>query len=163
YGRARAVARPCTGAPTTYPGQMTEYDPKTGKVRPTWTVRFSPWMTLAGSALGGAVCGLVVIATLLTGSGASDLAGPVSVFQGAVLIFGATTLGFLLLGPTLAWGLGFMLRNVANHYLHVIAFGALGVFVSYSIGVFVAGLLQFGGLADVLAPAAGIGAAVGRW
>ena len=142
---------------------MSEYDPKTGKLRPTWKVRFTPWQALLGSVIAGVVCGIVLVLTFVTGPDFEDLAGPASVAQGSAIVVGASVVVFALLGPTLAWGLGFTMRNVENQYLHVMAFAALGAFVGFSLGNAAGGWLGFGGLGMVLAPAAGMGAAVGRW
>lgn len=142
---------------------MSEYDPKTGKLRPTWLVRFTPWQAMLGSLVAGAVCGIVLVITFVTGPDFGELAGPASVAQGSAIVVGASVAVFALLGPTLAWGLGFSLRNVQNQYLHVLAFAALGAFVGFSLGNAASVWLGFGGLGSVLAPAAGIGAAVGRW
>lgn len=142
---------------------MARYDPKTGKLHPTWTIRFSPWITMLGSLIGGLVCGLVLIFTLVAGSGMGKLADAADVARGSILLLGGCLVVFAILGPTLAWGLGFALRENTNHGVHVLAFGALGLFVGYSVGTFMASYVGIAGFGSIAAPAAGLGAAVGRW
>lgn len=142
---------------------MAHFDPKTGKITPTWTVRFTAWQTLLGSAIAGVVCAIVLAFEFVTGPGIAGLGETNSVLQGLVLLVGGSLILFLILGPSLAWGLGFGLRNIKNQNWHVIAFGVLGILVGGAIGGALApwvGVVDFG---SVLAPAAGIGAAVGRW
>src|SRR5690606_42029588 len=92
----------------------------------------------------------------VTGPGVEELNSLSSVVQGVVLLFGAIFFVFLLVGPGLAWGLGFMLRNVTNQWLHVLAFAVLGLLVGALLGP----VLGIGGL---LAPAAGTGTGPARW
>ncbi len=142
---------------------MSEYDSKSGKMRPVWTIRFSPWMTLLGSLVGGTVAGFVLDFTLITGVGFDELAPAASVAKGAILVLGACVLVFLFLGPALGWGLGFALRSTTNQNIHVLAFAALGAFVGYSLGEYIGRLDGVSGLGVIAAPAVGIGAAIGRW
>ena len=135
---------------------MAEWDSEKGRLRPTWKLRFTPFMTVVGSAVAGVLTALVLFLQVVTGPGIDELNAPGAVFQGVLLLFGALFLIFLVLGPTLAWGLGFALRNVTNQSLHVLAFAALGLVVGALIGP----LLGIGGL---LAPAAGIGTGLARW
>jgi len=134
---------------------MAQWDPETGKVRPTWTVRFSAWSIFLGCAIGAVVTSVILFLTFVTG-GADQLNDSGSVVRGGIFLLGAVFGVFLLIGPMLAWGLGFMLRNNTNQGMHVLAFAALGLFVGFMIGNLV-------GLGSVIAPAAGIGAAAGRW
>jgi len=135
---------------------MAEWDPKSGKVRPTWTVRFGAGSILLGCAIAAVTTAGVLFFTLVTGPGLDQLADAGSVARGGIFLFGLILVIFLLVGPVLAWGLGFTLRNITNQGIHVLAFAALGLFVGFTIGNFV-------GLGSIVAPAAGIGAAVGRW
>ena len=135
---------------------MAEWDPKTGKVRPTWTVRFTPWWVFVGCAIAGVVCAAVLFVTVVAGGDTDQLNDAGSLFKGGIFLLGLAFAIFILVGPALAWGLGFMLRNVANQGIHVVAFAVLGLFVGFMLGNLV-------GLGSVVAPAAGIGAAVGRW
>lgn len=135
---------------------MAEWDPDAGKVRPTWTVRFSPWWIFVGCAIAGVVCAAVLFFTVLTGPGLAQLNDANSVARGGLLLLGLSFGIFVLLGPTLAWGLGFMLRNTTNQGMHVAAFALLGLFVGFMVG-------NLAGVGPLVAPAAGIGAAVGRW
>ncbi|MGC4175303.1 hypothetical protein [Demequina sp.] len=135
---------------------MAQWDPETGKVRPVWTIRFSAWWIFVGCAIAAVVTTIVLLLTLVTGSADDQLNDSGSVFQGAIFLLGIVFAVFVLVGPALAWGLGFMLRNNENQGMHVLAFALLGAVVGFLIGNFV-------GLGTVVAPAAGIGAAVGRW
>lgn len=134
---------------------MAEWDEKSGKLRPTWTVRFSPWWVFVGSAIAGVVTAAVLLLNILTNP---DALNPNSqeVAQGAVLLLGIVVAVFLLLGPTLAYGVGFALRNVTNQWIHVVAFAFLGLIVGFMLGGYI-------GDPAMIAPAAGIGAGVGRW
>lgn len=135
---------------------MAQWDEETGKLKPTWTVRFSPWWVFLGCAIAGVVCALVLFLTLVTGPGLGELNDAGSVAQGGVLLLGISFVIFILVGPTLAYGVGFALRNNPNHNVHIVAFAVLGVIVGFMLG----GLVDLG---TVVAPAAGIGAGVGRW
>lgn len=135
---------------------MAQWDPDTGKVRPTWTVRFSAWSIFLGCAIGAVVTSVVLFLTLVTGPGLDELNDAGSVAKGGIFLLGLIFGVFLLVGPVLAWGLGFMLRNNENQGFHVLAFAVLGLIVGYLLG----NLIDLG---SVVAPAAGIGAAAGRW
>jgi hypothetical protein len=135
---------------------MAQWDPETGKVRPTWTVRFSAWSIFIGCAIGAVVTSAVLFLTLVTGPDRDELNDPGSVARGGIFLLGLIFGIFLIVGPLLAYGLGFLLRSNTNQGVHVLAFAALGLFVGFMFGNLV-------GLGSVVAPAAGIGAAVGRW
>jgi hypothetical protein len=135
---------------------MAQWDPETGKVRPTWTVRFSAWSIFLGCAIGAVVTSVVLFLTLITGPGLNELNDIGSVAKGGIFLLGLIFGVFLLVGPVLAWGLGFVLRNNTNQGMHVAAFAVLGLVVGFSLGNLV-------GLGSIVAPAAGIGAAAGRW
>jgi hypothetical protein len=113
-------------------------------------------MTVVGSAVAGVLTALVLFLQVVTGPGLDELNSASAAFQGVLLLFGALFLIFVVLGPTLAWGVGFALRNITNQSLHVLAFAALGLVVGALLGP----LLGIGGL---LAPAAGIGTGLARW
>lgn len=142
---------------------MTEFDPETGKLRPVWTIRFSPWTVFVGSLVGGAVAGGIIDIMLIPGEAGPDVVSSRTVGQAAVLVLGISVLVFLLLGPALGWGLGFALRNVQNQGIHVLAFAALGLFVGFSVGEYLGQLGGVNGLGAQVAPAVGVGAAIGRW
>jgi hypothetical protein len=135
---------------------MAQWDSETGKVRPTWTVRFSAWSIFLGCTIGAVVTSVVLFLTLVTGPGLDKLNDAGSVARGGIFLLGLIFGIFLIVGPLLAWGLGFMLRNNANNGFHVLAFALLGLFVGFMLGNLV-------DLGSVVAPAAGIGAAAGRW
>ncbi|WP_084106344.1 hypothetical protein [Demequina sp. NBRC 110056] len=134
---------------------MAQWDPETGKVRPRWEVSFSPWWVFAGSALAGIICAVLVFFTVLLGS---DDPNPT---EGTLVSSGIALLGlivgvFIIVGPALAWGLGFLLRGNANTNVHILAFAGLGLAVGFMLGNLV-------GAGPVIAPAAGVGAGVARW
>ena len=135
---------------------MAQWDPETGKLRPTWTVRFSAWTVFLGCTIAAVVTSAVFFLTLVTGPGLDALNDVSSVAKGGIFLLGLIFGVYLLIGPVLAWGLGFALRANTNQGVHVLAFAVLGLIVGFMIGNFI-------GLGSVLAPAAGIGAAVGRW
>jgi hypothetical protein len=134
---------------------MAQWDPETGKVRPTWTVRFSAWSIFLGCTIGAVVTSVVLFLTFITG-GSDRLNDSGSVIRGGIFLLGIVFGVFLLIGPVLAWGLGFILRSNTNQGQHVLAFAVLGLLVGFMLGNLV-------GLGSVVAPAAGIGAAAGRW
>jgi len=119
-------------------------------------VRFSAWSIFLGCAIAGVVCAVILFLTLVTGSGSDELNDSGSVIRGGIFLLGLVFGIFILLGPVLAWGLGFTLRNNTNQGTHIAAFAVLGLVVGFMLGNFI-------GLGAVVAPAAGIGAAVGRW
>jgi len=135
---------------------MAQWDPDKGRLRPTWTVRFTPWATILGCGLAGVLTSVVLVLQLLTGPGLDALNAPELALQGALTLFGAILVISLVVGPTLAWGLGFALRTQTNQFIHVIAFAILGLVLGALFGGFV-------GIGSLLAPAAGIGCGLARW
>lgn len=144
---------------------MAQYDPRTGKVRPTWTLRFTPWWTAVGCLIGGAVTGLLLaLALFAVPSGEPDASFSVTeVARYGILTLGGCIAGFLVLGPTLGWGLAFTLRHNTNQWTHILAFAVLGLVVGFMVGQIIGNIAGFSGLGSVLAPFVGIGAATGRW
>lgn len=141
---------------------MAQYDPKTGRLRPTWTVRFSPWAVFVGCLVGGTVTGLLIGISFFLVPVEPPLATD-ELLRSAIFALGASIGVFLLLGPTLAWGLGFALRENTNHGVHVLAFAGLGLVVGYMVGEILGSLAGFSGFGAGVAPFVGIGAALGRW
>lgn len=135
---------------------MADWDAEKGRLRPVWTVRFSPWMTFWGCSLAGVLTAVVFTLSLLTGPGFDALNDPGSVLSGVILIFGLLFITFLVIGPTLAWGLGFALRTQTNQHIHVLAFAVLGLVVGTMLG-------GFFGVSGILGPAAGVGTGLARW
>jgi len=135
---------------------MAEWDPESGKLRPTWTIRFTPWWVFVGCAIAGVVCALILFLTFVTSGGSDDPAAEENVASNGVMLLGVCFAAFILLGPVLAYGVGFMLRTNTNQGQHVAAFAVLGLVVGFMLGNLV-------DLGSVIAPAAGIGAGVGRW
>lgn len=134
---------------------MAQWDPESGKVRPRWEVSFSPWWVLVGCAIAGVVCAAMVYVTGLTASGGAD-AGDITAVERGLGLLGLIVGVFIVVGPALAWGLGFLLRSNPNEGVHILAFAALGLLVGFMLG----NLL---GVGAIVAPAAGAGAGVGRW
>ena len=79
---------------------MAEWDPKSGKVRPTWTVRFSAWSILLGCVIAAVTTAVVLFVTLITGPGLDELADAGSVARGGIFLFGLILVIFLLLRIT---------------------------------------------------------------
>lgn len=134
---------------------MAQWDPDSGKVRPRWEVSFSPWWVFVGCGIAGVICAVLVFFTVLLGS---EDAAPA---EGSLLSSGIALLGlivgvFIIIGPALAWGLGFLLRSNPNDNVHILAFAALGLGVGFMLGNLV-------GAGALIAPAAGVGAGAGRW
>jgi hypothetical protein len=142
---------------------MTKRDSARDRYQLEWKVSFSPWMTFVGSFIGGSVAGGVLAGNILLGDPVGEDLSSQTIGQAAVLVLGTAIAVFLLLGPVLGWGLGFALRNVENNGMHILAFAALGLVVGFSVGEFLGRLVDVVGLGVSVAPAAGIGAAVGRW
>jgi len=142
---------------------MSDYPSSTTTLRPVRTVRFSLRMTILGSAIGGILAGFLLDFALVTGQNFDELTPTVSIIEGALVVWGASILVFLILGPVLGWGLGFVLRATTNHNLHILAFAALGVMVGFGVGEYLGRLDGVSGLGTIAAPAVGIGAALGRW
>jgi len=65
----------------------------------------------------------------------------------------------LVVGPTLAFGVSYLLRRQLQVSRHLLAFGALGLLIGFGLG------LALGGpsFAITLAPLFGVSAAVARW
>ena len=135
---------------------MAEWDPKSGKVRPTWTVRFSPWSIFVGCAIAAVITCGGAVRDAHHGPGLDELTDAGSVAQGGIFLLGLI-FGIFLLAGTRA-GVGSWLHAPQQHQpgRARAAFAALGLFVGFMIGNLV-------GLGSIVAPAAGIGAAVGRW
>jgi hypothetical protein len=142
---------------------MSDYPSSTTTLRPVRTVRFSLGMTLLGSVIGGILAGFLLDFALFAGRNFDELAPTVSIIEGAFFVWGASILVFLILGPVLGWGLGFVLRVTTNHNLHIMAFAVLGAMVGFGVGEYLGRLDGVSGLGTIAAPAVGIGAALGRW
>lgn len=137
---------------------MAEWDEKSGKLRPVWTVSFSPWWVFIGCGIAGIITAAMVFVTFIVGSDSEELNASGALAQGGMLLLGLTVAAYLVVGPTLAWGVGFAIRHIDNHWIHIITFGALGLIVGFMYGEILAP-----GLGNVVAPASGLGAALARW
>ena len=67
---------------------MAEWDPKSGKVRPTWTVRFGAGSILLGCTIAAVTTAVVLFFTLVTGPGLDQLADAGSVAGAASSFLG---------------------------------------------------------------------------
>lgn len=134
---------------------MAQWDPETGKVRPQWEVSFSPWWVFVGCALAGVICAVIVFFTVLGGSG-GELPPGGRLVESGIALLGLIVAVFILVGPLLAWGLGFLLRSNTNDSVHILAFAVLGLAVGFMLGNLV-------GAGPIIAPAAGVGAGAARW
>lgn len=125
-----------------------------------WAVSFGLLGVLAGCLVTALVL-MALVYTVLSAAPAGELeAAGVEAAPGrlAVLIGGFAAIAILVVGPTLAFGVGWLLRRVRAQSLHVIAFAALGAVVG-AVGGFVLGGPTF---ANLLGGMLGVAAAAGR-
>lgn len=135
-------------------------DPDVTEPRKEWAVTFGVGAVFAGCLVAAVVFMVLTFALLLT---APDGALPVDVpsgstFRVALLIGGLVAIVLLVVGPSAAYAVGWMMRSVRNQSLHVIAFAVAGVVVGAVFG------LRIGGpaAANLLAAMLGASAATGR-
>lgn len=135
-------------------------DPKITRPKEPWAVSFGVMGIVAGCVVTALVF-MVLVFTVLTAApdGELEAAGiDATPARLALLIGGFAAIAILVVGPTLALGVGWLLRKVRSQSLHVLAFAALGVVVG-ALGGFVVGGPQF---ANILAAMLGASAAAGR-
>jgi len=72
---------------------------------------------------------------------------------------GIALVATLVVGPTLAFGVSYLLRRETQVARHLLAFGALGLLVGFGLGLFLGGPA----FAMTLAPVYGVSAAAARW
>ncbi|MCL3860906.1 hypothetical protein [Actinotalea sp. K2] len=128
--------------------------------RSTWAVGFGLTAVLVG-CLAASVTFLALTVAVLSGAPPGALAGTGAdegVLQLAIPIAALAGMGFMVVGPTLAWVLGWSLRRVRHQALHVLTFGVAGVVLG-AIGGAVTGGLE---IAALLGAMVGVAAATGR-
>lgn len=135
-------------------------DPRITRPREPWAVSFGVLGVLAGCLVTALVFMALVWGVLSAApQGDLDAAGiEASPTRLALLIGGFAAIVVLVVGPTLAFALGWLLRRVRTQAVHVIAFAALGAVLG-AVGGFVVGGPQF---ANVLGAMLGVSAAAGR-
>lgn len=135
-------------------------DPEIVRSRPAWAVSFSVGTVFLGCLVAAAVFfGLLWV--MVSGVPPEDLRAAGiewSPQQVAMSMGGFAALGFIAIGPTVAFGVGWLLRNVRSTQLHVIAFAVTGALVGAIAGFFVGGPA----IANLLAAPVGVAAALGR-
>ncbi|MBX9245141.1 hypothetical protein ICW40_10020 [Actinotalea ferrariae] len=135
-------------------------DPRITRPREPWAVSFGLLAVVAG-CLVAALVFMALVWTVLSAAPDAELAAAgIDATPGrlAFLMGGFAAIGFLVVGPTLAFAVGWLLRRVRNQSLHVLAFAALGAVVG-AAGGFVIGGPQF---ANVLGAMVGVSVAAGR-
>ncbi|WP_182112622.1 MULTISPECIES: hypothetical protein [unclassified Actinotalea] len=135
-------------------------DPRITRPKEPWAVSFGVLGVFAGCVVTALVfMGLVYTVLSAAPAGELDAAGiEATPARLALLIGGFAALAILVVGPTLAFGIGWLLRRVRSQSLHVLAFGALGIVVG-AVGGFLVGGPSF---ANILAAMLGASAALGR-
>lgn len=125
-----------------------------------WAVRFGVGAVLAGCLVAATVfMALVFVQVGGIPADALEEAGlRYTPRQLSMMIGGFAAIGFLLLGPTIALGVGWLLRKVRTTSVHVLAFAVAGAVVGALVGYLVGGAL----LASLIAAPVGIASAVGR-
>ena len=132
----------------------------TRRPREEWAVAFGVGGVFAGCLVAGVVFMAASFAILslapLEEVGGDRLPGTTG--RLALLIGGFAAIGFLLVGPTVSFVVGWLLRRVRDQSLHVLAFALAGALVGAVVGA-VAGGPE---VANVLAAMVGASAAIGR-
>ena len=132
-------------------------DPAVTRPRQPWAISFGPGAVFAGCLITAVVFMALtfVILVLAPEEATADLG---STPRLAMLIGGLAALAFLVIGPTLAFAVGWLLRTVHNQSTHVLVFAVAGAVVGGLLG------WSAGGpeVANILAGMVGVSAAVGR-
>lgn len=137
---------------------MLDAQPVTPRV--PWKVSFGVGQVFAGCVLAGAVFMALIFLWLSFVVPADVLASfdPPTTAARLTLYFGGVGgVLFLVVGPTVAFGVGWLLRRVENQSLHVLAFAGAGAVLG-----FVVGLPLGADLASALGPTIGASAALSR-
>ena len=133
-------------------------DPAVTRPREPWAVSFGPGAVLSGCLVTATVfMGLTfLILSVAPAEVVDDLPGTAG--RLSMLIGGLAGLAFLVVGPTIAFALGWLLRRVRNQSTHVVVFAVAGAVVGAVLG------WSAGGpeVANILAGMVGVSAAAGR-
>lgn len=135
-------------------------DPQVTRPRQEWAVSFGVGAVFAGCLVAAVVFMVLTLALMLTApEGALPIDVPDgSTFRVALLIGGLVAIVLLAVGPSAAYAVAWMLRNVRSQAVHVIAFAVAGVVVGAVLGLRIGGP----GAANLLAAMLGVSAAGGR-
>lgn len=109
----------------------------TAPPREPWAVSFGFWAVLVGCLLATAVfVGLtVVMAAMAPSDLLDDLEVAGNMPRLVALVAGVAGAFFLLVGPAVALGVGWMLRRERNQSVHVLAFAVTGAAVGLLVGL----------------------------
>lgn len=136
------------------------HDPAVVRPREPWAVSFGVGAVFAGCLVSAVVFMALTFLMLSLAPEetveTADLGGTIP--RLTLLIGGLAGVFFLVVGPTVAFGVGWLLRRVRNQSAHVLAFAAAGAVVGGLVGAAIAGA----GGANILAAMVGTSAAVGR-
>ena len=137
---------------------MPQYPQFAPPPRRPWAVSF-PLRTVYLGCLVTALAflGMVYLTLVVLTAEVDAAAAGVAPGRLAFLIGVVPALIILVVGPLPAFGLGWLLRDVANQSLHLIAFAVAGAVVGALIGLAVGGPQLANLLAAVLGAAAGVG------
>jgi hypothetical protein len=105
--------------------------------REPWAVTFSPAMVFAGCILAGAVfMGLAFawVYLLVPDDALAEMDPPTTAGQLAMMFGGMGGIFFLVVGPTVAFLLGWLLRRSTNQSTHVVAFATTGAVLGGLVG-----------------------------
>jgi hypothetical protein len=128
--------------------------------REPWKVSFSLGQVFAGCVLTGAIFMALIflwLSFVVPAEVIESFDPPTTAARLALSFGGVGGVLFLVVGPSVAFGVGWLLRRVENQSLHVLAFAGAGAVVGFVIG------LPLGAdLAGALGPTIGASAALSR-
>lgn len=107
------------------------HDPDIVRPREPWAVGFSVGAVFAGCLIAGFVFMVLTYAMLSTvPADVLETAGvDTNVARLTLMVGGIAGVLFLIVGPTVAFGLGWLLRNQRNQSVHVLVFAIAGAAV----------------------------------
>jgi len=113
------------------------HDPAVVNPRQPWAVSFGVGQVFIGCLVAGAIFMLLIFIWLVALVPPEVLATtdpPTTVGQLTLALGGGGALLFVLVGPTVALGLGWLLRATANQSVHVLVFAVTGALVGALVG-----------------------------
>ena len=127
--------------------------------RREWAVSFGVMAVFAGCVVTATVFTALIFVALLAASAEELSAAGIESSPGrlALLVGGFAALAILVVGPSVAFGVGWLLRSVRNQSLHVVAFALAGAVVGGLVGYWGGGPVMANVLAAMLGASAGIG------
>lgn len=115
------------------------HDPAVVRPHRPWAVSFGVGQVFAGCILAGGVFTALIflwLALLVPDDVFASFDPPVTVAEMTLYLGGLGGVLLLVVGPTLAFVVGWLLRRVANQSVHVIAFAVAGALVGIMVGSF---------------------------